>query len=102
MQPQLCCSGVSWGALVPSWQSCSSTSGSLPYLPHKSPSISALFPLLLMWLLSYLHVLFLHFLLGFSANAATKGKNHPKMEEILLQGVHPWAWGCWAVLGDRG
>lgn len=90
------------GSSGPLWQSCSSTSGSLPCLPHKSPSISALFPLLLMWLLSYLLVLFLHFLLGFSANAAPKGKIHPKMEEIPLQGVHPWAWGCWAVLGDRG
>lgn len=84
-----------WGELG----SCSTTVGSLPYLPHKSLPISALFPLLLMWLLSYLHVLFLHFLLGFSANAATKGKKTPKNGGDPIVGRPS---GCWAVLGDRG
>lgn len=62
-----------------------------------------------MWLLSYLHVLFLHFLLGCSASAAAKGKIKPARKRDPPAGSLSLAWGLlgragrhWVTFGHAG
>lgn len=82
--------------------------------PHKSAQLSTSFPLLWTRLLSYLHPLFLHFLLCFSATSChkKKNKNTTKLNHGGVKnrhGIPPlyvqlWVLGMlgpvWETLGD--
>lgn len=73
--------------------------------PHESPQLSTSFPLLWTRLLSFLHPLFLHFLLCFSATSChkkTKNNNKTKPWWGEEQTWDPTTWDPSGGFGDAG